>query len=110
TSVPSTITWMAGKLSNQSKVEKATSKAPEQLAFLGWFLSHIFRLIRRHGNAVAFWVGLGYCVHELSLAVQAFAGKASFADLKLAMLANISFVWTASISATGVSIALYFRE
>ena len=101
---------MSGKSSNKSKVEKAIPKPAEQVPFLRWFLSHIFSLIRRHGDVVAFWVGVGYCVRQLSLAFQAFAGRASFADLKLAILANVSFVWTVSISATGISIALYFRE
>lgn len=75
-----------------------------------WFLGHIFSLIRRHGNVIAFWLGMGYIARQTSLAFITFAGRTSTASLSLAMMANISFVWTASIAMTGLSTSLYLRE
>lgn len=56
------------------------------------------------------WVGIGYCVRQASLAAIAYAGQTSNAKIAVSLLANISFVWTASITLSGASITLYIRE
>jgi hypothetical protein len=97
---------MAG---NKSSAARAKPQKPEP-SFQRWFFGHVFSLLRRHGNAITIWAGLGYFAHELSLALIHFAGRSSTADLTLKLMANISFVWTASITMTGLSITLYLRE
>jgi len=49
-------------------------------------------------------------MHEASLAFVAYAGKTSLADLTLRVLANVSVVWTMSLTLSGISITLYVRE
>ncbi len=65
---------------------------------------------RRHGNLFITWCGIGYCVHQISLAFRAYAGQTSYASLGLELFANISFVWSLSIAVSGLSIALYLKE
>lgn len=98
------------KKSASGAAAPAPGKKPEPHRFPRWFLGHVFSALRRHGNIVAFWVGIGYCARQASLALIAFSGKTSTANLQLGLLANISFVWTVSVTLSGVSIALYLRE
>jgi len=56
------------------------------------------------------WCGIGWCVHEISEAFVAYAGKTSVANLALSILANLSVLWTVGISVSGLSISLYLRE
>ena len=56
------------------------------------------------------WSGIGWCAREASVAVIAFAGKQSVGSLSLSLLANLHVVWGLSISLSGISITLYFRE
>jgi hypothetical protein len=83
---------------------------PKETPFSRWFFGHIFSVIRKHGNFVAGCLTLGFCFYEASQAVQAFAGRVSVADLKLGFLANVSFVWSVSLTVSGLSIGLYLRE
>ena len=73
-----------------------------------WFAGRLFDILRRHGNTICFWLGVGYCVHQASLAAQTFAGKQSNAAFSL--LANVTVAWGLNISVSGLSIALYVRE
>src|SRR5207245_8766470 len=91
-----------------SKVAVAPS-IPEP-SFARWFLGNIFAVIRRHGNFVAGCLTAGYCFYQGSLAVQAFAGRTSAASLQVGILANVSFVWSVSMTVSGLSIGLYLRE
>jgi hypothetical protein len=75
-----------------------------------WFFGHIFSLIRRHGNIVVMWSGIGWCAHEVSLGAIAFAGKESIGNFSLSVLANLDIVWSLSISLSGISVGLYFKE
>jgi hypothetical protein len=84
----------------------STSEQP----FSRWFLGNIFSIVRRHGNFAAACFTVGYCVHNASVGVQAFAGRTSLANLQLGFLANISIVWSISLAVSGLSIGLYLRE
>jgi hypothetical protein len=42
--------------------------------------------------------------------MRVFAGVTSTANLAFSFITSISFVWSVSITISGVSIALYFRE
>ena len=53
---------------------------------------------------------MGWSIHEIAGVFIAYAGKASIADLSLKVLANVSVVWTLSLTLSGVSITLYVRE
>ena len=77
-----------------------------------WFFGHIFSLLRRHGAAIAMWLGICWCVHQASLGFIAYAGKISIADLSWSwrLLANVSVVWELSITLSGISVTLYIRE
>lgn len=75
-----------------------------------WFFGHVFGAIRRHGNAICFWGGFGYCIHEIGVTVRAFVGAVSLAQLGLSVFANLSFVWSVNIAVSGLSIAMYIRE
>lgn len=70
----------------------------------------MFSLLRRHGGAIATCLVIGYSVQQVSQAFIAYAGKASIADLTLKVLANVSIVWTMSLTLSGISITLYVRE
>lgn len=56
------------------------------------------------------WLTIGWCVHEASKSIVAFAGKSSVADLSLKLLANLSVVWELSLTLSGISVTLYLRE
>src|SRR5258708_2176534 len=75
-----------------------------------WLLGNIFGVLRKHGNAIVMWCGIGWCVHEISVAFIAYAGRTSLATLSLSVLANLSVVWTLSVSVSGLAITLYLRE
>jgi hypothetical protein len=75
-----------------------------------WFFGHIFSIIRKQGGGLVLWVTVAYCVRQASLAVIAYAGRSSSATLGVNILANLSFVWTTSLTVSGISATLYFRE
>ncbi len=100
---------MSGK-GRRPKDEPGAQKSTRETSFPRWLFGHIFALIRRHGDAIAFWIGVGYCVKQLATASQAFSGKTSLAGLKFSILANVNFVWTASVTVSGISIVLYLKE
>jgi len=75
-----------------------------------WLFGHVFSLLRRHGATIVIWSVIGWSVHEVALVFIAYAGKASVADLTLRMLANVSVVWSLSLTLSGISITLYIRE
>jgi len=82
---------------------------PEPSTFR-WFFGHVFGLLRRHGATIVIWSVAGWSVHEVALVFIAYAGKALVADLTLKILASVSIVWSLSLTLSGVSITLYFRE
>lgn len=49
-------------------------------------------------------------MYQGSIAVQAFAGRTSSANFQIGFLANVSFVWSVSLTVSGLSIGLYLRE
>lgn len=75
-----------------------------------YFFGHVFSQLRRHGNSLIFWIGIAYCVHEMAVTLQAFAGRTSLANLGLSIFANLSVAWTINFTVSGISIALYLRE
>ena len=101
--------WLEARQNGPQVRLRVVLQKPEP-PFLRWFLGHLFSLVRRHGNIIAFWIGIGYIARQASLAFIAYAGRTSTANLSLAMAANVSFVWTASIAMTGLSSSLYLRE
>lgn len=86
------------------------AREPKETPFKRWALGHVFSLLRRHGNVLCFWIALCYITRRVSLALIAFAGKQSLADLSFTLAANISIVWTVSIAVSGLSMTLYLRE
>lgn len=96
------------------KAKKGATQIPPnpkaEPPFYRWFFGHVFGLLRRHGNAVIIWAALGYIARQMSLALIQYAGRSSNANLTLNMLASVSFVWTASITMSGLSVTLYLRE
>ena len=64
------------------------------------------------GMAIAlwWWLGIGYCAHQVSAAFQADAGRTPMAGLNLSVLANVHVVWAISITVSGLSISLYLGE
>jgi hypothetical protein len=92
------------------KPARTAPHASEEPPFVRWFFGHIFSAIRKHGNFVAGCIAFGYCANQASLAARAYAGQTSIANLQANFLANISFVWSISITISGLSIGLYLRE
>jgi hypothetical protein len=101
-----------GTLPNRGKPKspKSPREPRARTPFWFWLGGHIFSLIRRHGSIALFWIGFGYCVHEMGITIRAFAGKISLADLGFSLFANVSFVWTLNLALSGLSIGLYLRE
>lgn len=99
---------MAKRQRNTPPERYANSK-PEP-PFWRWFFGHIFGVIRRHGNFGAGCVTFGFCFYEASLALRAFSGQISVANIQFGFLANVSFVWSVSLTVSGLSIGLYLRE
>ena len=93
----------------KNKKAKEAQSHEEPSAFR-WFFGHVFSLLRRHGNAIAMWLCIGWCAHEFSNAFIVYAGKNSFADLTLRVLANVTVVWELSLTLSGISVTLYLRE
>jgi len=91
------------------KTATKSERRPEPSSFR-WFFGHVFSLLRRHGANVVMWSVLGWTAHEVALVFIAYAGKASVADLTLRILANVSVVWSLSLTLSGVSVSLYVRE
>jgi hypothetical protein len=91
------------------KTATKSEHRPEPSSFR-WFFGHVFSLLRRHGANVVMWSVLGWTAHEVALVFIAYAGKASVADLTLRILANVSVVWSLSLTLSGVSVSLYVRE
>jgi hypothetical protein len=89
-----------------AKGKKPPAVVPQQVSFPRWFLRHIFSVVRRHGNFLCGCALIGYSVHQVATAFAAYAGRHSVADLKLGFLANVSFVFTASLTLAGASIGL----
>jgi hypothetical protein len=97
-------------MAKQKGKKPAAGPSPPEQPFLRWFFGHVFGVIRKHGNFVAGSLTIGYCFYQGSLAVQAFAGRTSLANLQVGFLANVSFVWSVSLTVSGLSIGLYLRE
>jgi len=91
------------------KTGKPAPSAPPPSGFR-WFFGHIFSLARKEGGLLSICGTVIWCAHEFARAAIAFAGATSIADITVKALANIQAVWTLSISVSGVSIALYWRE
>ncbi len=98
-----------GKAGKSGKAEKSGEDVSSSHDWK-WFFGSIFSLVRKHGNAVITWFGIGWCVREISLAFIAYAGRTSTASLSFQVLANLSVVWTLSLSVSGLSVTLYLRE
>jgi hypothetical protein len=75
-----------------------------------WFFSNVFSLFRRHGNVFIIGATIAWVAQVASEAVVAYAGKSSFADLTMRLLANVSVVWELSLTLSGISVTLYLRE
>ena len=85
-------------------------KKKSTLSDFRWLLGNLFSLLRRFGREII-WVGLlAYCAHLMGFVLVAYAGKTSNANLALRMAANLNVAVGISITATGISIGLYFRE
>jgi hypothetical protein len=95
---------MATKPKKGPPSAKVPKPAPET-RFPKWFFGHVFSLLRRHGSVVAFWLGIAYCAHEASVALQAYAGRASTADLSLRILGSFAGVISLNVTASGLSIS-----
>jgi hypothetical protein len=100
-------------LVKKDKKDKDTTPPPpggsEPSAFR-WFFGHVFSIIRKQGGALILWITIAYCVRQVSLAAIAYAGRSSSASFGMSILANVSFVWTTSLTVSGISVTLYFRE
>ncbi len=98
-------------MSNRQQQKQKEQKQPRQEpSTFRWFFGHVFSLLRRHGGAIVAWLMIGYSIQRLSAVFIAYAGKTSIADLTLKVLANVSVVWTMSLTLSGISITLYVRE
>ncbi|MGA7785590.1 MAG: hypothetical protein WB997_13190, partial [Candidatus Acidiferrales bacterium] len=76
----------------KSNKNKPKPQPQPQESNFRWFFGHVFSLIRRHGNLVIVWTGIGWCVREISVTLVAFSGKQSLASLSLSFLADIRVV------------------
>ncbi len=94
----------------QAQKTEAPRQPRREPSTFRWFFGHVFSLLRRHGAAIAACLVIGYSVQQVAQAFIAYAGKASIADLTLKVLANVSIVWTMSLTLSGISITLYVRE
>jgi hypothetical protein len=92
---------------NTKKPEPEPRREPNTFR---WFFGHVFSLLRRHGAHIVRWATLGWCVREIALVFIAYAGKSSLADLSVRVLANVSVVWSLTVTLSGVSVTLYLRE
>lgn len=99
---------MAGK--GRKSKEQAEPQSRKEPSWSKWFLGNVFNLVRRFGNVTILCITIAYCSHEIAVAFQTFAGKASLADLRFGFFADITVVYTLSITATGISVVLYLNE
>jgi hypothetical protein len=97
---------------NNKKVAKQAEprEAHREPSTFRWFFGHVFSLLRRHGKVVVICLTCGWVVHEASKGFLAYAGKSTFGDLTVKLLANVSVVWELSLTLSGISVILYLRE
>lgn len=81
-----------------------------QVPFRFFFWGHVFGLLRSNGKIVIICGTIAFCVYQISLALQSFAGQVTFASLTLRILANIVVKWVLTVAVSGISLALYIRE
>jgi hypothetical protein len=93
----------------QKKVTQPVINSPSPSGFR-WFFGHIFSLARKQGGLLVICGTVIWCAREFAKVAIAYAGATSFADITVKVLASIQTVWTLSISVSGISIALYWRE
>jgi hypothetical protein len=93
----------------QKKTKTPVISTPSPSGFR-WLFGHIFSLARKQGGLLAICGTVVWCAHEFSKVAIAYAGGTSFADITVKVLGSIQAVWTLSISVSGISIALYWRE
>jgi hypothetical protein len=84
----------------------ATSKPP----FRFWFWGNVFDLLRANGRYFLVCATIIFSVYWISQAVQSFAGQVTIASFTLRILVTILVKWSVTLSVSGLSIALYFRE
>ena len=85
-------------------------KAENETPLGRYFLGRCFGLARKYGGSLIRWGFFTFCVHDVSKAISAFAGRTSIESFGLGLLANVQIVWTLSIAVSGISIALYLHE
>jgi hypothetical protein len=98
--------YMSITKNNQASV----SDSHREPSTFRWFFGNVFSLLRRHGNVFIIGATIAWVAQVASDAIVAYAGKSSFADLTMRLLANVSVVWELSLTLSGISVTLYLRE
>jgi hypothetical protein len=89
---------------------KPAEPLPVSIPFKNWFWGNVFDLLRSNGRFALVCAVIAFCAYEVSVSVRSFAGQISIASITLKVLANVVVKWSITISVSGLSIALYFRE
>src|SRR5205807_2725522 len=70
----------------------------------------VFDLLRSQGRYLIVSGAVILCVYFLSAAMRGFAGQITTASFTLRLLVNIFVKWALTMTVSGLSLALYFRE
>lgn len=92
-----------GKVSTSSNSSSARS-------FKWWFCGEVFDLLRAQGRFLIVAACIVWCVYVLSSTIRGFAGQNTVASFTFSLLANIIVKWALTMTVSGLSLALYFRE
>ncbi len=86
--------------------EHPTSAVP----FRFWLWGQIFDLLRANGRYFLVCITILFSVYWFSGAVKSFAGQVTIANVTLRILADVIVKWSLTMTVSGLSVALYFRE
>jgi hypothetical protein len=88
------------------------TKSNHVTPFWRWFFGSIFSLIGKLGRISIITAGACYCTFLLARAIESFAGRQSFANLRfgVALFADIKVVYTIGVAIGVTGVTLYLRE
>jgi len=90
--------------------ESKDVNASDQPPFWRWFFGNIFLLVRQFGSQAIWISALMFCVREGRIAITAFAGRNSTANVIMQVAAHLNVTIAVSIAVTGLATGFWANE
>ena len=98
------------KAGRKARAATEAVQGKKEPVFWRWFFGNVFNIVRKFGSLVTICATVAYCAYQFAKSIDVLAGRTTLADVRLGFFANITVVYTLSITLSGISIALYLRE